>query len=93
MAIWYGLWSFGTVFSFWYVWTKKNLATLIMDEGKNRNQIFERGNVFVIKQTETIQTDFSVQMLHIRVARWFIFIPKTQFGYFGGPWNVKWWYV
>jgi hypothetical protein len=23
------LWSFGIFFSFWYVWTKKNLATLM----------------------------------------------------------------
>jgi hypothetical protein len=27
-AIWYSLWSFGILFTFWYVWTKKNLATL-----------------------------------------------------------------
>jgi hypothetical protein len=34
-AIWYNLWQFGIVcghlvyiFPFWYVWTKKNLATL-----------------------------------------------------------------
>jgi hypothetical protein len=33
--IWYNLrpfgihlWTFGTLFQFWYVWTKKNLATL-----------------------------------------------------------------
>jgi hypothetical protein len=36
MAIWYNLWLFGIAcgrwlyfFPFWYVWTKKNLATLI----------------------------------------------------------------
>jgi hypothetical protein len=28
MAIWYRLWSFGIFFPFWYVWIKKNLATL-----------------------------------------------------------------
>jgi hypothetical protein len=28
MAIWYSLYSFGIFFPFWYVWTKKNLATL-----------------------------------------------------------------
>jgi hypothetical protein len=35
MAIWYNLWPFaivcghfGVSFSFWYVWTKKNLATV-----------------------------------------------------------------
>jgi hypothetical protein len=28
MAFWYSLWSFGTFFTFWYVWTKKDLATL-----------------------------------------------------------------
>jgi hypothetical protein len=28
MTIWYSLWSFGIHFPFWYVWTKKNLATL-----------------------------------------------------------------
>jgi hypothetical protein len=28
MAVWYILWSFGIYFPIWYVWTKKNLATL-----------------------------------------------------------------
>jgi hypothetical protein len=28
MAVWYSLWSFGIFFPFWYIWTKKNLATL-----------------------------------------------------------------
>jgi hypothetical protein len=28
MAVWYSLWSVGIFISFWYVWTKKNLATL-----------------------------------------------------------------
>jgi hypothetical protein len=28
MTVWYRLWSFGILFPFWYVWTKKNLATL-----------------------------------------------------------------
>jgi hypothetical protein len=27
MAFWYSLLSFGIFFTFWYVWTKKNLAT------------------------------------------------------------------
>jgi hypothetical protein len=31
MAVWYSLWSIGTLFPFWYVWTKKNLATLVVD--------------------------------------------------------------
>jgi hypothetical protein len=30
MAVWYSLWSFGIFFQFWYVWTKKNLATLLL---------------------------------------------------------------
>jgi hypothetical protein len=30
MAVWYSLWSFGIFFPFWNVWTKKNLATLIL---------------------------------------------------------------
>jgi hypothetical protein len=29
MAVWYSLWSFGMVLPIWYVWTKKNLATLV----------------------------------------------------------------
>jgi hypothetical protein len=29
MAIWYSLWSFGIFFPIWYVWSKKNLATLV----------------------------------------------------------------
>jgi hypothetical protein len=28
MAVWYSLWSLGIFFAFWYVLTKKNLATL-----------------------------------------------------------------
>jgi hypothetical protein len=38
MVIWYNLWPFGIVcghllyfFPFWYVWTKKNLATLTLN--------------------------------------------------------------
>jgi hypothetical protein len=30
MAVWYSLWSFGRFFPFWYVWTKKNLATVLL---------------------------------------------------------------
>jgi hypothetical protein len=33
MAVWYSLWSFGIFFPFWYVWTMKNLATLIHYSG------------------------------------------------------------
>jgi hypothetical protein len=29
MAVSYSLWSFGIFFPFWYVWTKKHLATLV----------------------------------------------------------------
>jgi hypothetical protein len=29
-AIWYSLWPFGVFFPFWYVWTEKNLATLLL---------------------------------------------------------------
>jgi hypothetical protein len=29
LAVWYSLWSFGILFPLWYIWTKKNLATLI----------------------------------------------------------------
>jgi hypothetical protein len=28
MAVWYSLGSFGIFFQYWYVWTKKNLATV-----------------------------------------------------------------
>jgi hypothetical protein len=31
MAVWYSLWSFGIFFPFWYVWTYKNLATLVFN--------------------------------------------------------------
>jgi hypothetical protein len=30
MDVWYSLCSFSILFPFWYVWTKKNLATLIL---------------------------------------------------------------
>jgi hypothetical protein len=29
MEFWYDLWSFGIFFLIWYVWIKKNLATLL----------------------------------------------------------------
>jgi hypothetical protein len=29
--VWYSLWSFVVFFPFWYVWTKKNLATPILE--------------------------------------------------------------
>jgi hypothetical protein len=32
MAVWYSLWSFVIFFTIWYVWTKKNLATLLFTE-------------------------------------------------------------
>jgi hypothetical protein len=36
----------------------------------------------------------SEKSLQTRVARWFIFKPKIQIWiYFGGPWNVKCWYI
>jgi hypothetical protein len=31
--LWYSLWSFGIFFTFWYVGTKKNLATLTKSGG------------------------------------------------------------
>jgi hypothetical protein len=31
MAIWYNFWPFGIFFPFWYVWIKKNLATLFQE--------------------------------------------------------------
>jgi hypothetical protein len=34
MAVWYSLWSFGIFFPIWYVWTKKNLATLTSTENR-----------------------------------------------------------
>jgi hypothetical protein len=37
MAVSYSLWSFGIFFPIWYVWTKKNLATLIPDPTKINN--------------------------------------------------------
>jgi hypothetical protein len=53
MAIWYNLWPFGIAcghfvyfFPFWYVWTKKNLATLLMAT-KNVKQSFCLFNVFM----------------------------------------------
>jgi hypothetical protein len=38
MAVWYSFWSFVIFFPTWYVWTKKNLATLF----KNTNRLFAR---------------------------------------------------
>jgi hypothetical protein len=35
MVFWYTLWSFGIFFPFWYVCTKKNLATLFVTSGLN----------------------------------------------------------
>jgi hypothetical protein len=42
-VIWYNLWPFGIVcghfvyfFPFWYVWTKKNLATLFSSAGEKK---------------------------------------------------------
>jgi hypothetical protein len=29
MAVWYGLFPYGMLLPFWYVWTMKNLATLL----------------------------------------------------------------
>jgi hypothetical protein len=37
MAVWYSLWTLVIFFPFWYVWTKKNLATL--HQGKEEAQI------------------------------------------------------
>jgi hypothetical protein len=34
MAVWYSLWLFVVFFPIWYVWTKKNLATLLSSEAQ-----------------------------------------------------------
>jgi hypothetical protein len=36
MAIWYYLWTFVTFFQFWYVWNKKNLASLVGGMGASK---------------------------------------------------------
>jgi hypothetical protein len=38
------MWSFGIFFPFWYVWTKKNLATLLV------KLVFNSGEFFYQKQ-------------------------------------------
>jgi hypothetical protein len=35
MAVWYNMCSFGLFFPFWYVWTEKNLATLVRSSMKS----------------------------------------------------------
>jgi hypothetical protein len=42
MSVWYSLWSFGVFFPIWYVWTKKNPATLVMSSN-GRKSIFVSG--------------------------------------------------
>jgi hypothetical protein len=44
MAIWYSLHSFGIFFPFWYVSTKKNLATLLFVRLKQGDQMSLRKN-------------------------------------------------
>jgi hypothetical protein len=45
MAVWYSLWSLGIAFPIWYVWSKRNLATLLsskplhlLDAGRSESQ-------------------------------------------------------
>jgi hypothetical protein len=71
MAVWCRLWSFGIFFPFWYVLTKKNLATLtvrmapVLGEVSNtvrRNSIFDK-SADCIGMTErmTKRLDFSAR--------------------------------
>jgi hypothetical protein len=46
-AVWCSVWSFGISFPFWYVWTKKNLATLV----KGRMQVNAQNNLFPLTFT------------------------------------------
>jgi hypothetical protein len=38
VAIWYILWLFGIIFPFWYVYTKKNLATVVATVTKGHHR-------------------------------------------------------
>jgi hypothetical protein len=49
--VWYSLWSFGIFFLFWYVWTKKNLATLHMWRMDIRHRIYVRSYVLQLMQS------------------------------------------
>jgi hypothetical protein len=42
MAIWYSLWSFVIFFPIWYVWTKRNLATLATTASFQAKRIFQK---------------------------------------------------
>jgi hypothetical protein len=63
MAVWYSLWSFGIFFPICYVWTKKNLATLIVGLARGEGQrctlrvIFFRASL----GTDTFMTTMSKQ--------------------------------
>jgi hypothetical protein len=56
MAVWYSLWSFGHFFPFWYVWTKKNLATLAktntIESGSVRSVSRRVATFFLMKCTK-----------------------------------------
>jgi hypothetical protein len=74
MAFWYGLWSFGIFFTFWYVWTKKNLATLPRS-GRAEKKIM---GIISRPDAESIEFPFfnraTKSVIH-KVARWHIFKP------------------
>jgi hypothetical protein len=51
------LWSFGTFFPFWYVWSKKNLATL-------RQQGFDKRRALFTQLREDMNMNAKQKVLH-----------------------------
>jgi hypothetical protein len=50
MAVWYSLWSFGILFPFWHVWTRKKLVTLLqvsgIDQGCQMVYLLTKNSIF-----------------------------------------------
>jgi hypothetical protein len=93
MAVWYNLWSLGIFYTFWFVWTTKNLATLTTLETIrvlgiiiHRKRFTSFGKQNKTKQNKTRHHYFSISRPPFSqeptsVARWHILKrKKSQFG-------------
>jgi hypothetical protein len=68
MAVWYSLWLFCVLFPFWYVWSNKNLATLVSRTLSKANKK-HLANIFFGLLQQTIKGLFYFFLLLARATR------------------------
>jgi hypothetical protein len=70
IAVWCSLWSFGIYFPFWYVCTKKNLATLRQSFEKTHNQFTFPPNLSSTHTHRCVQSTYVQQIWVLNLSGW-----------------------